>query len=97
MRHLIIKIYSEKESSNNEEKFEYLMSRNFDYFPNSFRVGDYRIYEYLENSNISDEEKLYDIMDLISLLHTKTTRYKNIDIDDYKIIYEDLDKRYLIC
>ncbi len=82
-----------KESSNNEEKFEYLMSRNFDYFPNSFRVGDYRIYEYLENSNISDEEKLYDIMDLISLLHTKTTRYKNIDIDDYKIIYEDLDKK----
>lgn len=76
-----------------DEKFNYLLSRNFDYFPRHSSVGDYDIYEYIENANISDEEKLYEIIDLISLLHTKTTRYKNIDIDDYKVIYENLDKK----
>lgn len=76
-----------------DEKFNYLLSRNFDYFPSHSSVGNYDVYEYIENANISDEEKLYEIVDLISLLHTKTTRYKNIDIDDYKAIYEDLDKR----
>lgn len=63
------------------------------FFPNYTSVGDYDIYDYIENGEISDEERLYEIVDLISLLHTKTTRYKSIDIDDYKIIYEDLDKK----
>ena len=73
-------------------KFDYLLSRNFSYFPSTFKLDNYNIYEYIEDSNISDEERLYDIVNLISLLHTKTTRYKDVDIDDYKIIYEDLLK-----
>ena len=75
-----------------KRKFDYLSSRNFNFFPASFDLDKYNVYEYIENNDISDEERLYDIMDLISLLHTKTTRYKNIDIDDYKIIYEEIDK-----
>lgn len=87
------KKYVLKDKQNDiDKKFNYLLSRNFDYFPNHISVGDYDIYEYIENVNISDEEKLYEIVDLMSLLHTKTTRYKNIDIDDYKAIYEKLDK-----
>lgn len=82
-----------KKKQDIDEKFNYLLSRNFDYIPKHSSLGDYDIYEYIENANISDEEKLYEIVDLISLLHTKTTRYKNIDIDDYKIIYEELDKK----
>lgn len=70
--------------------YNYLLSRNFNYFPSNFNIEDYTVYEYIENSNVSEEEQLTDIIDLISLLHTKTTRYKNIDIDNYKIIYEDL-------
>lgn len=75
-----------------KRKLDYLSSRNFNFFPASFDLDKYNVYEYIENNDISDEERLYDIMDLISLLHTKTTRYKNIDIDDYKIIYEEIDK-----
>ncbi len=92
------KYFIKKHNANLDKKFNYLSSRNFDYFPNYFSLGDYDIYEYIENSNLSDEERLYELVDLISLLHMKTTRYKNIDIDDYKIIYEDLDKQitYLI-
>lgn len=75
-----------------KRKFDYLSSRNFNFFPASFDLDKYNVYEYIEDNDMSDEERLYDIMDLISLLHTKTTRYKNIDIDDYKIIYEEIDK-----
>lgn len=76
-----------------ESKFSYLKSRNFDFFPSHFTLENYDLYDYLEDSNISDEERLYEIIDLISLLHMKTTRYKNIDLDDYKIIYEELDSK----
>ena len=80
-------------NSNLSSKYEYLLSRNFNYFPNYFSIGNYNVYEYIENKNISDEERLNDVVKLISLLHTKTTRYQTIDIDDHKIIYEKLDKR----
>ncbi len=76
-----------------ENKFDYLLSRGFDYFPSYKSFDNYDIYEYIKNKNISDEEKLYDMIDLLSLLHTKTTRYKNIDIDDYKQIYEDINEK----
>ena len=58
-----------------KRKFDYLSSRNFNFFPASFDLDKYNVYEYIENNDISDEERLYDIMDLISLLHTKTNRY----------------------
>lgn len=76
-----------------ENKFDYLLSRGFGYFPSYKSFDNYDIYEYIKNKKISDEEKLYDMIDLLSLLHTKTTRYKNIDIDDYKQIYEDINEK----
>ena len=36
------------------------------------------------------EQKMLDMIDLVSLLHYKTTYYKEVDEDDYKIIYEDV-------
>ena len=75
------------------DKFDYLMSRNFNNFPKMITFDDYNIYEYIENHNLSDDEKLYEIINLIVLLHLKTTRYRTIDIDDYKIIYEKIDNK----
>ena len=40
--------------------------------------------------NMPDEQKMLDMIDLVGLLHNKTTYYKNIDLDDYKKIYEDI-------
>lgn len=77
----------------NFKDYDYLLSRNINFFPNSFKLDNYTVYEYLDNIESSDEEKLLDIINLISLLHTKTTRYKNVDIDDYKLIYEDLSNQ----
>jgi len=36
------------------------------------------------------EQKMTDMIDLVSMLHAKTTFYKEIDLDEYKEIYEDI-------
>ena len=76
-----------------KKKFDYLSSRSFNNFPNYNKISNYDIYEYIDDHTISDEERLYEMINLLILLHTKTTKFKNIDIDDYKIIYEDIAKR----
>ncbi len=81
-----------RRDSSVDKKFNYLLSRGFNYFPGHSSMKNYDIYEYIEESAISKEEKLDEMVDLAALLHMKTTRYKTIDLDDYKIIYEDIDK-----
>ena len=73
--------------------FNYLHLKNFNYFPNVYnkdRNDLYEIYEYVDSSDISNYEKSEEIIYLLSLLHNKTTSYKDIDIDEYKKIYEDI-------
>ena len=73
--------------------FNYLHLKNFNYFPNVYnkdRNDLYEIYEYIDSSDMSNYEKSEEIIYLLSLLHNKTTSYKNIDIDEYKKIYEDI-------
>lgn len=79
-----------KNKTNLIDTFNYLASRSFNSFPKYFKLNDYDVFEYKENSNISEEEKLYEIVNLLALLHLKTTRYSNTNLDDYKIIYEDI-------
>lgn len=86
--------YIFKKNNNNIEKiFTYLESRNFNYFPKIYNRDNYLITEFIEDLSINKEEKSEDLINLVSLLHTKTTYYKNIDIDDYKVIYEDIDNK----
>ncbi len=86
--------YVFKENKNNIDKiFTYLESRNFNYFPKIYEINNYLVTEYIEDLSINKEEKSEDLINLVSLLHTKTTHYKNIDIDDYKVIYEDIDNK----
>ncbi len=76
-----------------DKTYKYLNSRGFNYFPNYFILDKYMIYNYIDNNNENDEERLIDLVILLSLLHLKTTRYSKIDIDDLKIIYENLDNQ----
>ena len=70
--------------------YKYLSSRSFDYFPKLLlETKDYDMFEYIDSIEIDDNEKAKDIMKLIGLLHAKTSYYKEIDIDDYKKLYED--------
>lgn len=73
--------------------FNYLHLKDFNYFPNVYnkdRNDLYEIYEYIDSSDMSNYEKSEEIIYLLSLLHNKTTSYKDIDIDEYKKIYEDI-------
>ena len=70
--------------------YNYLLARGFNYYPNYYKLDNYMIYDYIPNLEEDKNERLQDLMYLISLLHLKTTRYTNIDIADYKEIYENL-------
>lgn len=76
----------------NNNIFKYLSSRNFDYFPKriSNEDDDYELTNYIEETEMPQSQKMTDMMDLIALLHSKTTYYQEIDLDEYKKIYEDI-------
>ena len=81
-----------KEKNNNLDYiYKYLLSRGFDYFAKKIDEDDnYIVYEYLEGIEEPNEQKACDIIHLLTLLHSKTTYYKEIDYDYYKKIYEDI-------
>lgn len=86
--------YVLKENKGNNKVFSYLDARNFNYYPSNKMLSDkYVLYEYLKDYNISDDERAIELINLVSLLHSKTTRYNSISIDDYKKIYEDIDNK----
>ncbi len=81
----------EKNRESNKEIINYLASRNFNYYPEKIvEDDDYIIYEGIDEIYTPVEQKLNDIVDVVALLHNKTTHYKEVDISDYRSLYEDL-------
>ena len=74
----------------NKETYEYLISRDYNYLPNIIYLDNYIIYEYEDEIVRPNEEKILDIIYLVSLLHKKTSYTKNITQNDIKEIYEDI-------
>ena len=74
--------------------YNYLDSRSFNYYPKilSDWDDDVEITEYLDRVDMPDDQKMTDMINLVSLLHNKTTYYKEVDESDYKKIYEDVTK-----
>ena len=85
-------VAKEKKHRSNEDIYEYLSSRNFNYYPRiiSAQNDPFEISEYIEEISMPKEQKMMDMIELVSLLHYKTTHYKEVDIDNYKKIYEDI-------
>lgn len=74
--------------------YQTLKLRNVNFIPKRYNLYDddlYQIEDYIDSYDIPNYEKAEEIINLISLLHNKTTIYNEIDIDDFKIIYEDLN------
>ncbi len=85
------KKYVIKPRNNCNDIFKYLNNRNFNYYPKIYdNDKDYEVTEYIEDTDIPIEQKMNDLVYLISLLHSKTTFYKEVDEADYKTLYEDL-------
>lgn len=89
-----------KRSNDINKLYNYLYSRNFDYFPKL--IDDTRdelnVYEYISNIAMPNEEKANDLIKLVSLLHNKTSYNKEVSSDTYKKIYENISENidYLI-
>ena len=74
--------------------YQYLKSRSFDYFPEIiYQTEHYDIFRYIHDVDIPREERANDIIHLVTLLHSKTTYYKEIDDDTYKELYENINHR----
>ena len=87
------KIYHIKEKPKNKKIiYDYLKTRNFNYTPTIINneEDDYEITEHIESYDIPNEQKMIDMINLVSLLHNKTTHYEETIEDDYKEIYEDI-------
>ena len=70
--------------------FNYLESRAFNnYAKRVFENNNYDIYEYINGYNEPNEQKILDLINLLTILHYKTTFYKEVDIDYFKEIYEN--------
>ncbi len=66
----------------------YLKSKDFNnYIDTKYEKGNL-IRQYIEEIKISDEDKISELMYIISLLHNKTTFYKNMSLDEIKEYYE---------
>ena len=70
---------------------DYLNSRGFNYYPDIYDYNNkYQLIKYVEDSNIPKEKKINDLINIVALLHKKTSFYKEVDEVEYKKLYEDL-------
>ena len=70
--------------------YKYLLSRNFEYFPKVIDSNeDSTIYEFVDDVKYDNDQRAFDLIHTIALLHSKTTYYKDVDIDEYKKIFEE--------
>lgn len=76
--------------------FDYLKSRNFYSYPKILEDNrnEYKI-EYIDDVDTPKEQKMEDIINLMSELHTKTAYYKEVGQDKYMSIYEELKENIL--
>ena len=75
----------------NKKIMDYLNSRGFNYYPDIYDYNNnYQLIKYVEDSNIPNEKKINDLINVVALLHKKTSFYKEVDEVEYKKLYEDL-------
>lgn len=85
----VLKNNSEKE----HELYEYLTNKQFDYLIDKEDLENYSIYPYIYEVDIPNEEKAIDLVNILALLHNKTTFYRQVVLDDIKKMYEDLNQK----
>lgn len=74
--------------------FRYLEQRDFPFFLPMEDLSDDKdeVYRY-DFDDVDLEDKAVDLVHLLSLLHIKTTSYRDITMDAVKELYEDLSSR----
>ena len=77
--------------------YNYLNSRNFNYVPDILpdSKDDMVVMEYIEDISIDKNQKILDLINLVSLLHSKTSYFKEINSNTYEEIYNTLKDNIL--
>lgn len=70
--------------------YEYLNYRNFNNYPSLVIDSGYEIMDYVEDIDIPVEQKMIDLINLVSNLHKRTTYYRKISEFNIKDIYEEI-------
>lgn len=88
-------MYAVKNKCKNlSEIYKYLESRNLDFFPKIIKSNnEYDVFEYINDINNPIEQKAFDMINLLSILHNKTTFYREMDKDEYKELFENIQNR----
>lgn len=90
------KVVVKEKKKNKKALFDYLDSKDFPYVlkPTNLEANDnFEIYPFIEQKIENKEEKAVDMMYVMSLLHNKTSFYKDLVLDDIKAIYEEMNTR----
>ena len=86
-------IYSLKKKKRKDlnKIFDYLKAKQFNNIleNKSDELDSYEVTDYIEEINFPIEEKAQEAIYLLSILHNKTTFYKNISLDEVKCFYEE--------
>ena len=83
------RIVRKKAKTNILSKYDYLKSKDFHNYIDTNIVDGYEIRDYINEIDISKEDKLTELVYIISILHTKTTHYKNYSLNSIKEYYEN--------
>ena len=78
-----------KKNNVDSKVLEYINNRGFKQYPDTI-FDKYTISKYEIDSDIPSEQKMFDLIDTIGNLHSKTAFYKEVSSYDYKTIYEDI-------
>lgn len=77
-----------KHNSTKEKIYEYLSSKNINYFSQPIEETDeYELYPFNENKTLDTQEKSIELINIMSELHNKTTNYHEITETQIKNIY----------
>lgn len=88
-----VKYLYKPKKKNKGELYKYLEEKNFvNYLPYTKISNDYEIYNYIEDTNLPKEDKALELMNILSMLHTKTTTYQEVNIHKIKELYETIKK-----
>ncbi len=81
-----------RKNAYHDELYEYLKNKNFNYLLDRKRIQDYEIFPFIDEVDIPKEEKAIEMVYILSLLHNKTTFYREVVLDKVKEIYETLSR-----
>lgn len=85
-----------KNKKRKRDIYEYLEARNFHNFPKPYTnlYEPVELVEYIQDIEVDASQRIEDMVYLLSILHNKTTFYKEIDLHKIKEIYEEMMEQY---